>query len=90
VVPLVLGLDTLNLRMGFVNVSDGRVRRGFTSLNDGAGRSSEDESSSESDFDGADDDRDYGIEERGEDLDDESEIEYSSGGEDGEEGQDWI
>jgi len=92
VVPLVLGLDTLNLRMGFVNVSDGRVRRGFTSLNDGAGRSSEDESSSESDYDGADEDRDYDLEDRGEDLDDESEIEvmYSSGGEDGEEGQDWI
>jgi hypothetical protein len=86
VVPLVLGLDTLNLRMGFVNVSDGRVRRGFTSLNDGAGRSSEDESSSESDYD-------YDMEDRGEDLDDdESEIEvmYSSGGDDGEEGQDWI
>jgi len=86
IVPLVLGLDTLNLRMGFVNVSNGRVRRGFTSLNDGAGRSSEDDSSSESDYDDAHEDE--------EDIDDdESEIEvmYSSGGEDGgEEGHDWI
>jgi hypothetical protein len=49
-VPLVLGLDTLNLRMGFVDVSTGRVSRGFTSLNDGGGRSSEDDSSSESDY----------------------------------------
>jgi len=50
-VPLVLGLDTLNLRMGFVDVSSGKVCRGFTSLNDGAARSSGDESSSESEYD---------------------------------------
>jgi len=88
IVPLVLGLDTLNLRMGFVNVSNGRVRRGFTSLNDGAGRSSDDESSSESDY--GTDYEDHGA---GEELEEEdmSEIEYSSGGE-GEPGvhADWM
>jgi len=95
VVPQVLELDTLNLRMGFVNVSTGRPRRGFTSLNDGGGRSSDDDSSSESDYDdGSHADYD-GLEEEGvegmDDDDDESEIEYSSGNDDGgEEGQDWI
>lgn len=94
IVPLVLGLDTLNLRMGFVNVSNGRVRRGFTSLNDGAGRSSEDDSSSESDYDdGGHDDEDYDMDDQdGEGVDDDEsaiEVMYSSG-DDGEEGTDWI
>lgn len=93
VVPLVLGLDTLNLRMGFVNVSNGHVRRGFTSLNDGAGRSSEDDSSSESDYDGGhEEDEDYDIDQDVEGLDDESEIEYSTGADDpgDDNGHDWI
>jgi hypothetical protein len=90
IVSQVLELDTINLRMGFVNVSTGRPRRGFTSSNDVGGRSSDDDSSSDSDYD-YDDLEEEGVE--GIDDDDESEIEvmYDSGGEDGgEEGQDWI
>lgn len=92
-VPLVLALDTINLRMGFVNVSNGRLRRGFTSLNDGGGRSSDDDSSSESDgyeYDDLEEEGADGLDDDDDDDDSEIEVMYSSGGEDGEEDQGWM
>lgn len=52
-IPLVLGMDTLHFRMGFVDITNGRLSRGFTSLNSGGGEPSDDETSS-SETDGYD------------------------------------
>lgn len=77
-VETVLSTDMLSFRIGLVDVSNGRVSRGFTSLNEGGAHAHSDSSSSDLEGHSYDEEDDYDID-IDEDDDSPSELEYDSG-----------